>query len=355
MTKTKNPRVLMIGLTPPLEGGSQRHIYEISSKIKNTEVLTQKGTICKNGIGVRLINKPVFLRNVLFSIWVRIYTLYLLLTLKKRYDAIHIHENLAYFCAIPLSWRYNVIITVHGIKGFKFYENKFLWFFFKQGLRAAKKIICVDLVEKEMLEREGFRNVEHISNGVDINIYKEIKKKAEPKITFVGRIHRQKGVEYLMKAFDVIKDRYPKYKLEIVGKKEGELFEKLSKEFVDRRIIWKGFILDRKKLFSEIASSEILVFPSLWEALPWPALLEGLASGRPVIASNLIGMNKIFESGKNIVLFEPGNVNQLVDRLERLIRDEKLRKRIGAEGKKTASKYSWDTIAKKTNEVYNKL
>jgi phosphatidylinositol alpha-mannosyltransferase len=343
-------RVLMMGLTPPLEGGSQRHIYEISSRMKNCDALTQKGSICRNKIELPLIARPIFLRNIMFAILSRFYVLFLLLTLRKKYDIIHIHENLLYRCAIPLRWRYKVVVTVHGIKGFKFYDNKFLWFFFKQGLKFADKIISVSLADKELLDKD-FNNVVYVPNGVNIETYKGLKRKVERKITFVGRIHEQKGIVYLLKAFEIIKDRYPEYRLEIIGKKEGEIYERLSREFGNERIIWKGFILDRKKLFSEILSSEILVYPSLWEALPWPALLEGLASGKPVIASNLNGMSKIFTDEENIVLFEPGNSEELAKLISRLIEQKEKAKRMGAEGKKLAKNYSWDKIAKEITKV----
>lgn len=47
----------MVGLTPPLEGGSERHIYEISSRLKNCTVFTQAGSICKEKIEIPLIGK----------------------------------------------------------------------------------------------------------------------------------------------------------------------------------------------------------------------------------------------------------------------------------------------------------
>lgn len=346
----KKPRVLMIGLTPPLEGGSQRHIYEISSRIKESKVLTQSDSICRNKIGLPVLKKPVFLRNIIFAIMVKFYVWFLLLTFKKKYDVIHIHENLVYPYALLLSLRYKVIITVHGIKGFKFYDNKFLWFFFKLGLRAADKIISVSVADKELLDKE-FRNVVYIPNGVNIQTYSGLKAKTEKKITFVGRVHEQKGIVYLLKAFEKISEKHPDYKLEIVGE-VNDYARELQRKFPNKNIVWKGFILDRKNLFYEILSSEILVYPSLWEALPWPALLEGLASGRAVVASNLPGMKKITKDNKNILLFKPGNSEELAKLIDMLIKQKKKAKRIGIEGKNLAKKYLWDKIAREIGEVY---
>ena len=94
----KDKRVLMIGLTSPLEGGSQRHIYEISSRMKNCTVLTQKGSICKNKIELPVIRRSIFLRNIFFAFLCYLYMIKLLIF--KKYDVIHIHENVLY----PLSF-----------------------------------------------------------------------------------------------------------------------------------------------------------------------------------------------------------------------------------------------------------
>ena len=346
-------KTLIIGLTPPLEGGSERHIYEISSRIEGTTVLTQKNTLCKNAIPLPTIKKDGFLRNISFFIVSLIYTFLLLARTKKKYEIIHIHENLLYFLIPLLRIRYKVMVTVHGISGFKFYDNKVLWFFFKNSLQHADKIVSVSLADKELLDKD-FNNVIYIPNGVNLNTYKQIPiEKTQKKITFVGRIHKQKGVEYLFKAFHELNKQYPKYKLNIIGKKQGDLYEKLKKTYSDKNILWKGFISDRKKLFLELASSEILVFPSLWEALPWPALLEGLGSGRPVIASDLYGMKKIFTNKKDILLVSSKNPPELAKALIFLIRNKSIATKIGKEGYKIAEDYTWDKLAKKVQNLYN--
>ena len=193
----------------------------------------------------------------------------------------------------------------------------------------------------------------YIPNGVDTKFYKEIKVRVSNKITFVGRIHEQKGIIYLLKTFYEIKDKIPKFRLEIVGD-INDYAKELMSEFSDNRIIWRGFILDRKKLFEEISSSYVLVYPSLWEALPWPALLEGLASGRPVISSNLNGMRNIFSDRENILFFEPKDYKELGEKLLKLVNDENFANFIGNNGKSKAKEYDWDIIANKISGVLDK-
>lgn len=343
---------LMMGFTPPEEGGSERHIYEISSRMPESTVFTQRGSLCKNKIEAPLIEKPLFLRNILFAFLSFFYAIKLMAW--KKYNVIHIHENVLYFLVPLLRIRYKVIVTVHGIKGFKFYDNRFLWFFFRIPLKFANGVVSVSLEDKKLLDKE-FNNVSYIPNGVDLSVYKNIKINPEKKITFVGRIHKQKGVEYLMEAFTKFSKKYPDYRLELIGKKEGDLYNKLSKKYSNKKIIWRGFILDRKKLFSEIASSKMLVYPSLWEALPWPALLEALASGRPVIASGLNGMRKIFHDSEDIMLVGPKDSRAIYAAMTKLAEYKLYGDKLGKNGKITAEKYSWDSISETLNKVYNTL
>ncbi|MCX6748461.1 MAG: glycosyltransferase [Candidatus Pacearchaeota archaeon] len=313
--------ILMIGITPPIEGGSQRHIYEISSKI-NCQVLTQKGSICKNKIELPVLDNNQLLLNLTPL-------------------------------AILLKIRYKVVITVHGITGFKFYESKLLWFFFKQGLKLADLIISVSVNDKMLLDKE-FSNVIYISNGVDLELYRNINPEIKKQITFVGRIHEQKGVVYLLEAFTLLTKQNPDFELNIIGK-INPLASSLKNQFSNPKIIWKGFILDRKILFKEIASSYALVYPSLWEALPWPALLEGLASGRPIVASDLQGMRKVFNNKKNILLCTPGNSKELAEKIQLLLKNKNMAEKVGKAGKNLSLRFDWQEIARKINSEYGKL
>jgi len=340
-------RVLMIGFTPPEEGGSERHIYELANRIKNVTVLTQKGSMCKNKIELFVIKKPIFLRNFSFFLLSFIYSLKLLS--RKKYDIIHIHENLLYFFAPILKLRYKIIITIHGIKGFKFYDNKFLWHFFKIPLKFADKIITVSIEDKNRLNKE-FNNVVYIPNGVDLSLYNKIKTRVKKKITFIGRIHEQKGLIYLLKAFEKIKDKFPDLKLEIIGK-INEYAIQLQKKFPSKKIIWKGFISDREELVSALKSSYCIVLPSLWEGLPL-TLFESLASGRPVLISSLPTIRTIIKD--EAVFIKPKDSEDIARKIIWVLKNRNKAEVIGKKGKFLSKKFDWKKIAEKTNQIYEK-
>ena len=164
-------KVLMVGLTPPLEGGSERHIYELSNRIE-CDVFTQKGSLCDSKVETPLFFKnKTLLRNIFFACCFYLYSIRLLFAFKKKYDIIHIHENILYPCVILLMFRYKIVITVHGLKGFKFYDNKLLWYLFGSCLCLADSIISVSQTDKILLGNLNI--VTYIPNGVDLSYYGE--------------------------------------------------------------------------------------------------------------------------------------------------------------------------------------
>lgn len=338
-------KVLIIGLTPPEEGGSQKHIYEIAERVKNTTVLTQKPSMCSNKIELPILKGSNFIRNISFLVACFFYTFRLILL--KKHDIIHIHENLLYILIPILKLRYKIIVTVHGIDGFKFYDNKFLWLIFRTCLAFSDKLIAVSLEDKKNLERY-FHNLNYIPNGVDLSVYNKINVKVEKNITFIGRMHEQKGLIYLLEAFNKIKDRIPEFKLKIIGKM-NEYGEKLKLDNKADRIIWLGYISDKKKIARELKSAYCIVLPSLWEGLPL-TLFESLASQRPVIFSDLPVIRSITEKG--VVFIKPKNSKDIADKILKVIMNNKLAESIAKEGFRVVKNYDWNEISKKMDKIY---
>ncbi len=342
-------KTLMIGLTPPLEGGSERVIYELSSRT-NSVVLTQKNSICKNKIGLPIIYKPQLAKSFSFLFSSFVYAFFLLFTFRKKYDIIHIHENLLYFLVPMLKFRYKVLVTIHGIKGFKFHDNKYLWFIFRIPLKFADHIIAVNLEDKKELDKE-FSNVTYIPNGVDLSLYETISIRTSKKISFIGRVHEQKGIIYLLQAFDLIKEKYPDFKLEIIGKID-EYAKELQKKYPDKRITWKGFLTERADIVKSLKSAYCIVLPSLWEGLPL-TLFESLASSRPVIVSDIQAFKSVIKD--QALFFKVKNPKDLADKISSLIDNKNQASSLARKGKILSKDYDWNEIAKKTMNLYKNV
>ncbi len=347
-------KVLIVGLTPPLEGGSQQHIFEIvknlNKKHLDVTVLTQKGTLCKKHtkcIEIDLKNKAGYSQSREFYKNVKA-----LIPKLKGFDVIHLHENYLFLLTKKLKKHTNskVYLTVHGLKGFKFYDNWILWKIFKHFMKRADKIIAVSPQEKKDLE-EYFKNVVYIPNGVDTSLFNK-KAKIRRVITFLGRMHPQKGVVYLLEAFNEIKRESPEFSLELIGR-ETPYSKKLKEKFKDKQIRFLGSISERKKLADKLSSSYLIALPSLWEAGPPLTVYEAWASSRPLIVTSLPYMQPVVNN-KNSVLVKPKSPEDLRKAIKYLLKNKKAAKKVGDSGKRTVKAFDWRQIAKKTSKLYLK-
>jgi glycosyltransferase involved in cell wall biosynthesis len=195
-----------------------------------------------------------------------------------------------------------------------------------------------DLIKYEKISP---KKVITIVNGIDgskfdIRIDKEHKKRAlgitndGPIIGIGVRLTRQKGITYLLKAMPEIVKRYPDITLVIAG--EGDCGSKLKEEArdlgIERNVLFVGARLDIPEL---LALFDLYVLPSLWEGLPI-VLLEAMAAGCPVVATNVGGNDMVIQHGENGSLIEPKNPALLASEVIRVLDNEELRKDYARKG-----------------------
>ena len=162
---------------------------------------------------------------------------------------------------------------------------------------------------------------------------------AGPTILFVGRLHPQKGVDYLVRAFAAL--TAPDWHLLIVG--EGTQLanlEAMSEELgIDAQITFTGAVQDPTPYYR---SADIFVLPSRYEGTP-NALMEAMCHGLPVVISDASSgpLDLVEESDAGIVT-STGDVHALMHALQRLINDSALRKRLGAN--------AWEGMEKKRKQ-----
>jgi len=238
------------------------------------------------------------------------------------------------------------------MKGFKYYDWKPAWMFFKNHLNKANFLIAVSESDHDILTKEFPDNhTVFIPNGVDLSLYGG-SAKVEKKITYIGRIHSQKGLDYLFRAFcEYI--TLPQWRLEIIGG-ENEYSKKLKEMYKSKRIIWRGYVSDRKKIAQMLSSSYAICLPSLWEGSPL-TLFEALASGRPVVATDIGAFSSVLTDKKNGMLCRTENEVDIAEALAFLIKDKSYAKTMGKRGQEIAKRHDWKEIAKLTGMVYDYL
>jgi glycosyltransferase involved in cell wall biosynthesis len=95
------------------------------------------------------------------------------------------------------------------------------------------------------------------------------------------------------------------------------------------------------------------VFPSFYEPFGI-VLLEAMHCGKAIIASNVGGIPSILEDGHTGLLFDPGNVNDLAEKIIMLLKDKDLRINMGNAGYKKVTEFTWDKVTERTVDIYRK-
>jgi glycosyltransferase involved in cell wall biosynthesis len=144
-----------------------------------------------------------------------------------------------------------------------------------------------------------------------------------PFILFVGRISKQKGVDFLLKSFLQVKMKHSKLNLVLIGKRSEKYSYSTSiLSEIDRSIHFLGY-LPQKKVAKYMRSAEIVILPSFTEGSP-KVLCEALACGTPVIGTRIAGINEIIVDKLNGILVTPNNIRELTNAIESLLDNKEL-------------------------------
>lgn len=284
-------------------------------------------------------------------------------------DLIHSHFTYPPYSFIT-QLKIPVIITVHGLNSVRvkgsypksdYLNLRFILYpyFEKKALQRAAKIINVSHWTKEKSDSiigENSKTV-YIPNGLVYEKYHNIKSKDinHPSLFFAGRLVRLKNVDILIKALSIVKETNPDVHLYIAG--SGPQDQKLRylsiKLNLNNNITFLNFISEDEML-KMYASADIFVLPSKFENCPM-VLLEALAVGTPIVASNVGGIPQILDNGKYGILTKPGDIEDLAQKIIALIKNNSLRNELRENGKQRVKEYSWDDIASKTIELYSSI
>ncbi len=173
----------------------------------------------------------------------------------------------------------------------------------------------------EFLEKAtGLRNVYAISCGIDADNYvPDFSPRTENRIIFVGRVTGEKQIDVLLRAAVLIPADLD-VKLEIVGGGDQKRnLEHLAEQLgIADRVTFTGYVTD-DELREAYTRATILAMPSVAE-LQSIVTMEAMASGLPVVAANAMALPHLVHDGENGFLFEPGNSQELADRIETLLR-----------------------------------
>ncbi|HRH96210.1 MAG TPA: glycosyltransferase family 4 protein, partial [Prosthecobacter sp.] len=152
------------------------------------------------------------------------------------------------------------------------------------------------------------------------------------RIGIVGQVEEWKGHHNLLAAFARVAGQGPRAEIHVYGSGSASYMELLKRQAEELGlgdwVVWHGFVQDRRQIYQELDFCVVPVPAGANEALPTVAIEAGFF-GLPVIASRRGGLVEILEDGVTGFLVEAGDLDQLAERLQQLIRDSGLRERLG--------------------------
>ncbi|MGA3059741.1 MAG: glycosyltransferase family 4 protein [Candidatus Bathyarchaeia archaeon] len=196
-----------------------------------------------------------------------------------------------------------------------------------------------------------------IPNGIDLREFKKNNAKIEldgdPAILSVGLVSFVKGFDILIRSTAMLKHKLPKMKVHFVGQAAKQYINLAKASGLEDSIVFHGEV-EHSMINRYYASADILVIASRTEGFSL-ALIEAMASGLPVVASNIGSLSEIISNGTNGILFQNENSVNLSNAIFELHQNPILRRHFSDNGLKTSKKYDWKNIAEKYISLYREL
>ena len=291
------------------------------------------------------------------------------------FDVIHAHDWLVAYAAKTLKHSYNIplVSTIHATEagrnsGIRDSQQKYIndteWML---TYESTEVIVNSNYMKGELQRLFGlpFEKINVVPNGVNLLLYSGIDRDYEFRrryamdnekiILFVGRLVYEKGVQHLIAAMPKILNGYHDAKLVIAGK--GGMMDELKQEAnaldLGDKVYFTGYIngKDVPKLYK---AADVAVFPSTYEPFGIVAL-EAMLSERPIVVSDIGGLNEIVQHRENGMKCYAGNANSIADSILELLYNPELCANLTKKAKaKVRNEYNWNKIAQDTHFIYQK-
>lgn len=269
--------------------------------------------------------------------------------LRRPHDILHIQEPLLPLLG-PLSLLHPdsapTVVTLHSAEPVaeRFYQRTRP--FSRLLFRRADAVICASQVSLEVAAPALPNDSAIIFPCLDLSPFRSVQPKAEPNtIVFVGRDEPRKGLPVLLEALE----RLPNVHLVVAGPVSDR-----TRSLAGPRTTFLGRV-PHDQIPSLMATAAAAVFPALEGEALGLVLVEAMAAGVPVAASDIDGYRIASGFGRAALLSPPGEAGALAQNLARLLSDKQLRSELIERGRGSAARFDARTIAEQHLDLYQSL
>jgi glycosyltransferase involved in cell wall biosynthesis len=271
----------------------------------------------------------------------------------------------------PVLYRGKVVTTINDLTTIRFKNPTKNWLVFTAKQRVygwvnkvvAKKSSAL-LTYTKFVKEDISKFAKIKSNKITVTYLaaEELSIKAEPLkllegkdfIMFNGRPLPHKNLYRVIEAFKIVREKYPDLLFVIAGKKDASFSSYVSfvkKLELENFIIFTDYIPDSQLKWA-MEHAQAYIWASLSEGFGLPPL-EAMMYGAPVVSSNATCMPEVL--GDAAHYFDPTDVKDMALKIDEVLSNPVLRKKLVEKGKIQVKKYSWKRMAEQTLEIYNKV
>jgi phosphatidyl-myo-inositol alpha-mannosyltransferase len=278
---------------------------------------------------------------------------------EERFDVIHFHEPL--MPALPIT----VLRASHtcNVGTFHAYAKSSTAYYYSRRLvrryfRKLNGLIAVSDPARDFVGHYFPGDYRVVPNGVDLSRFSDgvlpLPEFRDGKLNllFVGRLEKRKGLGMLLRAYVQLKQRLPELRLIVVG--DGRMrrgYESYIQSQQIPDIVMAGYV-SPEDLPRYHASADIFCAPNTGKESFGIVLLEAMAAGLPVVATDIPGFTQVINPGRHGILVRREDPVSLASAINLLADDPGLRARLGAAGRVSAATYSWDRVVNQVIDVY---
>ncbi len=287
--------------------------------------------------------------------------------IREKVDIVHINTALnplsilrdAAFVSAARTAKRPILLHLHGGKFLaREFDNKFLARISEKMLKTANVVVVLSELEKKIIKnRRQNLNARVLENAVAVRKIQLPKQKSDEKtLIFLGRLHESKGLHEIIQACRFLKNENFKFRFNCFG--AGDLKDYFVSEMtgiLGDKFYYGGVVsgAEKEKALNE---ADIFLLPSRYgEGLPM-AMLEAMAAGCVVVASEMASIGAVVEDGENGFTVEPNNVSQLVEKLKSLLSGEKDLEVLGENARATiVEKFDLNHYIRKLEDIYEAI
>jgi phosphatidylinositol alpha-mannosyltransferase len=334
-------------------GHDVRIIAPSSKPVEDPDVIT---------IGTRPVSLPVSGSVARISLSLTLAPAVKRVLAEEQFDIVHAHEP--FMPVLPIHFlRYSNAVNVGTFHATRDKVNFFYVWGRRHLQRWFKRLdgkIAVSPAAARFVEEyfPGYYNI--IPNGVDVERFSA---KHEPlsqfqdgkvNILFVGRPERRKGLEYLLRAFRTVKAQAPNARLIVVGAGRFERFERAVRSMGVADVVFAGYV-PFEELPRYHQTADVFCAPNTGFESQGIVLLEAMAAGLPIVASNIEGFAAVLTHGVEGLLTLPGDEGSIAGALLTLLADAERRREMGRQGSRRAQEFAWPRVSQQVLSYYERL